>query len=93
MEIEKNFNLKPMNCIPLGAGQEVGRSCIIVNIKNKTIMLDCGMHMGYSDQRKFPDFQFLSKSGNFDKVIDCILISHFHLDHCGALPYFTALAW
>jgi integrator complex subunit 11 len=78
-----------MNIVPLGAGQEVGRSCVIVNIKNKTIMFDCGMHMGYSDCRKFPDFSVLSKSGNFDKAVDVVLISHFHLDHCGGLPYFT----
>ncbi|ELA42832.1 uncharacterized protein VICG_00147 [Vittaforma corneae ATCC 50505] len=78
-----------MNVLALGAGQEIGRSCIVVNINNKTIMFDCGMHMGYSDSRKFPDFQALSKTGNFDKIVDCILISHFHLDHCGALPYFT----
>jgi integrator complex subunit 11 len=78
-----------MNVLALGAGQEIGRSCIIVNIKNKTIMFDCGMHMGYSDLRKFPDFKALSSTGNFNKAVDCILISHFHLDHCGALPYFT----
>lgn len=78
-----------MNVLTLGAGQEVGRSCVIVNIKNRSIMFDCGMHMGYSDLRKFPDFNSLSKTGNFDKIIDCVLISHFHLDHCGALPYFT----
>ena len=41
-----------MNCIeiyPLGAGQDVGRSCIIIKILDKTIMLDCGLHMGYND--------------------------------------------
>ena len=23
--------------------------------------------------------------------LDCIIISHFHLDHCGALPYMTEM--
>jgi Cft2 family RNA processing exonuclease len=27
----------------------------------------------------------------FDEIIDVVLISHFHLDHCGALPYFTEI--
>ncbi len=26
-----------------------------------------------------------------DGVIDCMLLSHFHLDHCGALPYMSEL--
>lgn len=34
---------------PAGAGQDVGRSCILVSIGGKNIMLDCGMHMGYND--------------------------------------------
>lgn len=34
---------------PSGAGQDVGRSCILLSIGNKNIMLDCGMHMGYND--------------------------------------------
>ncbi|KAI9103139.1 beta-lactamase-like protein, partial [Phlyctochytrium arcticum] len=75
--------------IPLGAGQDVGRSCILVTIGGKNIMFDCGMHMGYSDSRRFPDFSFISKSGAFDANLDCVIISHFHLDHCGALPHFT----
>lgn len=81
----------PMEVLTLGSGQEVGRSCIIVTIENKTIMLDCGLHIGYTDSRRFPDFECLSKSGNFDKLIDCIIISHFHLDHTGALPYLTEI--
>lgn len=42
--------------VPLGAGRDVGRSCILVSIGGRNVMLDCGMHMGYSDERRFPDF-------------------------------------
>jgi len=76
--------------IPLGAGRDVGRSCILVSIKGQTVMLDCGMHVGYKDHRRFPDFTPLLKSGQrLEKTISCVLITHFHLDHSAALPYFT----
>ncbi|TPX55222.1 hypothetical protein PhCBS80983_g05491 [Powellomyces hirtus] len=45
--------------------------------------------MGYSDHRRFPDFKYLSNTGNYDAILDCVIVSHFHLDHCGALPHFT----
>eukprot|EP01035_Chromulina_nebulosa_P022286 gene22286-28866_t len=35
-----------MTITPLGGGQEVGRSCIIVQFKGRNIMLDCGSHPG-----------------------------------------------
>ncbi|KAJ5078562.1 integrator complex subunit 11 [Anaeramoeba ignava] len=68
--------------LALGAGRMVGRSCLIVTMGNKTIMLDCGVHLGKKEER-FPDFSQIKTK------IDCVIISHFHLDHCGALPYFT----
>lgn len=46
--------------VPLGAGQDVGRSCILVSIGNKNVMFDCGMHMGYQDARRFPDFNYIT---------------------------------
>ncbi|KAL7224247.1 hypothetical protein ACSBR1_025666 [Camellia fascicularis] len=52
-------------------------------------MFDCGMHMGYLDHCRCPDFSLISKSGDFDNALSCIIITHFHLDHIGALPYFT----
>lgn len=76
---------------PLGAGQDVGRSCILLQINEKNIMLDCGMHMGFNDERRFPDFSFITNEGSLTSFIDCVIISHFHLDHCGALPYMTEM--
>ncbi|KAI0239920.1 hypothetical protein L0F63_002030 [Massospora cicadina] len=73
----------------MGAGQDVGRSCILLTMGGKNIMLDCGMHAGFYDERRFPDFSYISKTKDYTGKLDCVLISHFHLDHCGALPYFT----
>ncbi|XP_034392391.1 integrator complex subunit 11 [Cyclopterus lumpus] len=76
---------------PLGAGQDVGRSCILVSIGGKNIMLDCGMHMGYNDDRRFPDFSYITQNGRLTEFLDCVIISHFHLDHCGALPFMSEM--
>ncbi|PAV66533.1 hypothetical protein WR25_22543 [Diploscapter pachys] len=76
--------------VPLGAGQDVGRSCILVTIGNKNIMMDCGMHMGYQDERRFPDFSYISP-GRLDEHLSCVIITHFHLDHCGALPHMSEI--
>ncbi|XP_065321633.1 cleavage and polyadenylation specificity factor subunit 3-like isoform X2 [Gordionus sp. m RMFG-2023] len=68
---------------PLGAGQEVGRSCIIIEFKGKKIMLDCGIHPGLMGMDALPYVDFIDAD-----EIDLLLVSHFHLDHCGALPWF-----
>ncbi|XP_022776475.1 cleavage and polyadenylation specificity factor subunit 3-II isoform X2 [Durio zibethinus] len=52
-------------------------------------MFDCGMHMGYTDSRRYPDFSLISNTGDFDNALTCVVVTHFHLDHIGALPYFT----
>ncbi|NXJ83101.1 INT11 protein, partial [Trogon melanurus] len=78
-------------CLGPGAGQDVGRSCILVSIAGKNVMLDCGMHMGYNDDRRFPDFSYITQNGRLTDFLDCVIISHFHLDHCGALPYFSEM--
>ncbi|KAL5703202.1 Cleavage and polyadenylation specificity factor subunit 3-II [Ranunculus cassubicifolius] len=73
----------------LGAGQEVGKSCVVVSFGGKRIMFDCGMHMGHDDHHRYPDFSLIPDSPDFTKSLSCIIITHFHLDHIGALPYFT----
>ena len=74
----------------LGAGQDIGRSCVLVTMGGRRIMFDCGMHMGYQDHRCFPDWEQLNiHRGALTSSIDCVVITHFHLDHCGALPFLT----
>ncbi|XP_020592154.1 cleavage and polyadenylation specificity factor subunit 3-II [Phalaenopsis equestris] len=80
-----------IECLVLGAGQEVGKSCVVVSIGGRRIMFDCGMHMGYLDKRRYPDFSRITESGDFNSALTCIVITHFHLDHVGALPYFTEI--
>ncbi|KAL7344720.1 cleavage and polyadenylation specificity factor 3 [Encephalitozoon intestinalis] len=78
------FSSEKIKVMPLGAGNEVGRSCVIVECGGRTIMLDCGVHPAYTGVASLPflDLVDLSK-------IDAIFVTHFHLDHAAALPFLT----
>ncbi|KAL6176374.1 hypothetical protein ACLB2K_053008 [Fragaria x ananassa] len=68
---------------PLGAGNEVGRSCVYMSYKGKTALFDCGIHPAFSGMAALPYFDEIDPS-----TIDALLITHFHLDHAASLPYF-----
>ncbi|AYD40330.1 MBL fold metallo-hydrolase [Clostridium fermenticellae] len=65
----------------LGGAYEVGASCILLNIYNKNILLDCGIRQGGSKD-PLPDFRTIQDKGG----IDAVIISHAHMDHIGSLP-------
>ena len=73
-----------MTITPLGSGQEVGRSCHLLEFRDTTILLDCGIHPGYEGINGLP---FLDKID--PESVDVLLVTHFHLDHVASLPYFT----
>lgn len=66
----------------LGGCNEVGRSCHVIQYKNKTIMLDAGVHPGLNGLSSLPFYDEFDLS-----KVDILLISHFHLDHAASLPY------
>ncbi|KFX98185.1 hypothetical protein O988_04482 [Pseudogymnoascus sp. VKM F-3808] len=69
----------------LGGGNEVGRSCHIIQYKGKTVMLDAGMHPAFDGLSALPFYD------DFDlSTVDVLLISHFHIDHAASLPYVLA---
>ncbi|VDP39762.1 unnamed protein product [Soboliphyme baturini] len=47
-----------------------------------TVMLDCGIHPGLTGVDALPYVDIIDC-----EEIDLLLITHFHLDHCGALPW------
>jgi len=69
----------------LGGFREVGRSCILVEANESSVLLDCGMNPGSQDPvQAYPRLDV----GEFDlDKLDAVVISHAHLDHCGFAPF------
>ncbi len=66
----------------LGAGREVGRSCMLLQTPLSNVLLDTGINVA-SPENAFPHFD----APEFDiHKIDAVVISHAHLDHSGAVP-------
>jgi cleavage and polyadenylation specificity factor subunit 3 len=59
-----------MRITPLGAGQEVGRSCILVEYKGKTLLLDCGLHPAHTGIAALPFFDEIDPAS-----IDLLLVT------------------
>jgi len=68
----------------LGAFQEVGRSCVLVETAESKVMLDCGIHPG--SRNTWDAYPRLDWADVGPSDIDAIVISHSHLDHMGFLP-------
>ncbi|KAI8577602.1 hypothetical protein K450DRAFT_212694 [Umbelopsis ramanniana AG] len=78
--VDENDLLK-LTC--LGAGNEVGRSSLLLEYKGKSILLDAGIHPAYTGLASLPFFDEIDPGS-----VDVLLVSHFHLDHAGSVPYF-----
>ena len=65
----------------LGAAECVTGSCHMLKVRDKTILLDCGLYQGRDgDQGINEKFQFNPKD------IDLVILSHAHIDHSGRIP-------
>ncbi len=66
-----------------GAAREVTGSCHLLTLENGyTILLDCGLYQGHAEN--MADF---NATWLFDpKMIDCLILSHAHIDHAGRIP-------
>ena len=64
------------------AGTVTGSSHLITLDDGFTILMDCGLYQGHEE--KFEEF---NSNWLFDpSEIDCVILSHAHIDHSGRLP-------
>ncbi len=73
-----------VSILTLGAFREVGRSAILIETKESKILLDCGINPGARNSwDAYPRFDW---ADIYLDDLDCVIISHAHLDHIGFLP-------
>jgi len=69
----------------LGGFREVGRSCLLIEANESSVLLDCGINPGSQDPiQAYPRLDM--DEFDLDKL-DAVIISHAHLDHCGFTPF------
>ena len=65
-----------------GAATDVTGSCHLLTTDKHQILLDCGMFQGGKQEEAKNEEAF-----QFDPAdIECVILSHAHIDHCGRLP-------
>lgn len=81
----KAFEVGDVRITALGGVQEVGRSAFLVQTRESSVLLDCGVNPGST--RPFESFPRLDNPAFEIESLDAVVISHAHLDHCGLLPF------
>lgn len=65
-----------------GAATSVTGSCHLISTQKHKILLDCGQFQGGKALEAMNEAPF-----DFNPAeIDCVILSHAHIDHCGRLP-------
>ena len=65
-----------------GASSGVTGSCHLLTTENHKILLDCGQFQGGKAQEALNSEPFPFEPAE----IECVILSHAHIDHCGRLP-------
>lgn len=69
--------------LPLGGGDEIGASSYYLRIKDFNIVIDAGIKIN-SNNIEYPNYSLLEELNLIDKI-EYLIITHAHLDHCGAI--------
>jgi ribonuclease J len=73
----------------LGGLGEIGRNCAAIEVGSRVALVDCGLMFPEEDMLGvdlvFPDWRWLVERS---EDVECVVLTHGHEDHVGALAYF-----
>ena len=69
----------------LGGSGEIGASCFLLQEGTNDVLLDCGIHPKKEGEAALPELSLLSRPPT------AVIVTHAHIDHCGAVPYLMRL--
>jgi ribonuclease J len=79
---------RALRLVALGGIKEIGRNMTMFEFGDRLLVVDCGMLLGKTNSPgvdlTLPDWSYFA--GRLDAV-DCVVLTHGHEDHIGALPY------
>ena len=74
----------------LGGARQVGRSSLLLQTPNSSVLLDCGINVAATGKDQYPYLDI----PEFDiSKLDAVVISHAHLDHVGLVPYLYKMGY
>lgn len=79
-------SLKLLGGIKDSDGKSITGSASVLTVKNSFgthhILIDCGLHQGTENDEAY------NRKFDFDpSFLDCAILTHAHIDHCGRLPF------
>lgn len=86
--IKKTSKEEPLRWAALGGLEEVGRNMTFFEYRNEIIIVDLGFQF---PEEETPGIDYIIPNISYleerKKNIKCIIITHAHYDHIGAIPY------
>lgn len=83
IELEKDVGDEWIRVEGLGGFRQVGRSCVLVQTEESSVLMDCGVDTSASGRDAFP---YLEAPELDVKDLDAVIASHAHMDHVGLIP-------
>ncbi len=92
IRLDKSVGDEWIRISSLGGFRQVGRSCVLVQTEESNVLMDAGISPG-AEPGTPENFPYLNAPELNLQVLDAVVLSHAHMDHCGMIPYLYKMGY